>query len=157
MWLTLTASSELGIQGEIAITNPEIDPTKGIIELPNDVVDISNQIGQLCPRGYDAVRKPLSSFTIIGRGSLPPSPLEPLSGTARIPLATLDGEEKGQRETRQERQENKSFPTQSTPQIIEAQGWVKTADGGIALVAQVPKATPSSQAKTSPCPQPVEQ
>ncbi|NJR20014.1 MAG: S-layer family protein, partial [Calothrix sp. CSU_2_0] len=40
----ITASSQLGIQGQIAITNPEIDPTKGIIELPNDVVDATTQL-----------------------------------------------------------------------------------------------------------------
>jgi filamentous hemagglutinin family protein len=145
----ITASSQLGIQGQVDINNPEIDPTKGIIELPNDVVDATTQLSQLCPTGYDAVRKPLSSFTIIGRGALPPSPLEPLSGTARIPLVTLDGEEKIERESRQGRQEIKSSPNS---QVIEAQGLVKNSQGEIFLVAQAPQTTPSSQTKVSACP-----
>jgi filamentous hemagglutinin family protein len=146
----ITASSQLGVQGQIAINNPEIDPTKGVIELPNDVVDATTQLSQLCPRGYDVVRKPLGEFIITGHDALPLSPLDPLQGTARIPLATLDGGEKMGRESRQERQETKSSP--SSP-IIEAQGLVKNSQGEIFLVAQAPKATPSSHSKVSACPQ----
>ncbi|MEL6463305.1 MAG: hypothetical protein AAFQ91_34725, partial [Cyanobacteria bacterium J06621_15] len=40
----ITASSETGIQGTINITNPEIDPNQGVIELPEGLVDKSNQI-----------------------------------------------------------------------------------------------------------------
>ncbi|MEA5572568.1 filamentous hemagglutinin N-terminal domain-containing protein [Calothrix sp. UHCC 0171] len=174
----ITASSQLGIQGEIAINNPEIDPTKGIIELPNEVVDATNQLSQLCPRGYDAFIKPLSSFTITGRDALPLSPLEPLQGTATIPLATLDNEGNAGMQQRT----NNTFPLSASPhlplsasphlpisasslspsprlpltssspfQIIEAQGLVKNSRGEIFLVAQAPQTTPSSQPTISAC------
>ncbi|BAZ39332.1 filamentous hemagglutinin outer membrane protein [Calothrix sp. NIES-4101] len=158
----ITASSQLGIQGEIAINNPEIDPTKGIIELPNEVVDATNQLSQLCPRGYDAFIKPLSSFTITGRDALPLSPLEPLQGTTTIPLATLDNEGNAGMQERT----NNTFPLSASPhlpispsprlpsptsQIIEAQGLVKNSHGEIFLVAQAPQTTPSSQPKVSAC------
>ncbi|MEA5572567.1 filamentous hemagglutinin N-terminal domain-containing protein [Calothrix sp. UHCC 0171] len=158
----ITASSQLGIQGEIAINNPEIDPTKGIIELPNDVVDATNQLSQLCPRGYDAFIKPLSSFTITGRDALPLSPLEPLQGTATIPLATLDNEGNAgiQQRTNYTSPLSASPPLPLSPsprlpsppsQIIEAQGLVKNSRGEIFLVAQAPQTTPSSQPTVSAC------
>jgi large exoprotein involved in heme utilization and adhesion len=144
----ITASSQLGVQGEIAINNPEVDPTKGIIELPNNVVDATTQLSQLCPRGYDVVRKPLGEFIITGHDALPLSPLDPLQGTARIPLATLDD---GRQEIqgREGREENISSPT---PQIIEAQGLVKASDGSIYLVADAVNITPSSGYAIPKCP-----
>lgn len=47
----ITASSQLGVQGQISITQPDINATQAINELPTQVVDASNQIGQICPRG----------------------------------------------------------------------------------------------------------
>ena len=138
----ITASSQLGVQGQISITQPDVDPTQGIIELPNEVVDASNQIGQTCPRGSNA--KPLGEFVVTGRGSLPPNPLQPLAGTTTpTPLATLDG-----------KFANKPFniPTSTPPEaIVEAQGWVKTADGQVILTASAPEATPSASLTTAIC------
>jgi filamentous hemagglutinin family protein len=142
----ITASSELGVQGQIAITQPEVQPTQGLIELPTEVVDASRQIAQICPRSPNA--KPLGKFILTGRGSLPPSPLELMTGTSvQIPLATLE--------------EQIATPTDAkitlvnnnpNSEIIEAQGLIKTADGQIALVAHAPKATPSSRPTAAVCP-----
>ena len=85
----ITASSELGVQGEVSITQPEVYPSRGLVELPDTVVDKSNQVNQVCLSVINA--KPLSEFYITGRGSLPPNPLEPLTGgIENTPLATLD-------------------------------------------------------------------
>lgn len=46
----ITASSQRGVQGQINITQPKVQPTQVIIELPGEFVDASNQIGQMCPR-----------------------------------------------------------------------------------------------------------
>jgi filamentous hemagglutinin family protein len=146
--ITATGASPT-LSGTTEINTPDVDPTKGILELPNNVVDATTQLSQLCPRGYDVVRKPLGEFIITGHDALPLSPLDPLQGTARIPLATLDDGGKVERERIQERQENKSF---STPQIIEAQGLVKTSDGGIYLVANAANVTPSSGSAIPKCP-----
>ena len=92
----ITASSQTGIQGEISITDPEINPSQGLIELPDGVIDRSNQIAQSCPRGVNAKR--LSEFYITGKGSLPPNPLNLLEATVDLSrLATLDGEIRGGR------------------------------------------------------------
>ena len=150
----ITASSELGLQGEIDITQPDIDPSQGLIELPQQVVDASNQISQLCPRGELAFRRPLNQFIITGRG-IPPNPLQPLPGKPGIrQLASLDNEEMG-RQGRQEKQGDRGGLGNSqvvTTTIIEAQGFIKAADGTITLVAQAPNATPSSYPNASVCP-----
>lgn len=134
----ITASSQQGIQGEINITEPDVDPAQGIIELPTNLEDKSNQIGQVCPRTAQAARN-LSKFTITGRSSLPPSPLKPLSGSSNsfnLPRpATLD-DEVSQRPVKN-RVNNSQKPESTT--IIEAQNFVKTANGEIYLVAKVPK------------------
>ncbi|BAY28749.1 filamentous hemagglutinin family outer membrane protein [Nostoc carneum NIES-2107] len=142
----ITASSELGLQGQITITQPQVQPPQKLIELPSGLVDASTKFAQICPNGRNA--KPLGSFVITGRGSLPPNTLEPLTGTTSLsPLASLDGE---------------SFtnvshvsPTANlshTSRIVEAQGWVKTADGKIMLVAEAPTATPMATSSSAMCP-----
>ncbi|MGI2906707.1 filamentous hemagglutinin N-terminal domain-containing protein [Tolypothrix sp. VBCCA 56010] len=136
----ITASSELGVQGQIDIIQPEVQPTEGLIELPNQVVDASNQIAQDCGRGRNA--KPLGEFIVTGRG-IPPNSLQPLNGTTSIaPLATLESDRSNTS------QAPIKAPTPPTA-IIEAQGWVKTADGKIALVALAPQATPSAPPTTA--------
>jgi filamentous hemagglutinin family protein len=139
----ITASSELGVQGEITIKEPNIQPVQSLVELPNKVVDASNKFAQICPNAANAYR-PLGQFIITGRGSLPPNPLQPLPGKQSFrQLATLDT----------------SFtaaPTSSVPPTpsspIEAQGIVKNANGEILLVAKGNEATPKAATTIATCP-----
>ncbi|WP_096595500.1 two-partner secretion domain-containing protein [Calothrix sp. NIES-2098] len=141
----ITASSELGVQGQIAITQPEVQPTQGLIELPTELIDASQQIAQICPRSPNA--KPLGKFIVTGRGSLPPSPLEFMMGTSiHLPLATLE------EQTATLIDYVVPVSNDATPEMIEAQGMVKTANGEIALVANAPQATPTSRLAASVCP-----
>lgn len=144
----ITASSEQGVQGQIDITQPDVQPTQGLVELPGQILDASDQIASVCPRGNTASR-PLGEFVVSGRGSLPPNPLELLAGTTSLSsLATLDGESSANLP--------KTSPTPAIPPtptaIVEAQGWVKTAQGKIALVASAPSATPSTRPAAAACP-----
>ena len=137
---SITASSDLGVQGNIAITQPEIQPTQGTIELPIRPIP-GNQLSQICPRNNP--KQKIGVFVSSGRGSAPPNPIDALSGSTPISsLATID-----------------STPTLSTAtvtpiarssEIIEAQGWIKSRDGTVELVAHpatgVPSATPTANA-----------
>ncbi|BAY09317.1 two-partner secretion domain-containing protein [Calothrix sp. NIES-2098] len=141
----ITASSELGVQGQINISQPQVQTPQKLLELPTGLVDASSQIAQTCPRGPNA--KPLGSFVVTGRGSLPPTSLEPLTGTTSLsPLASLDGENADGNAGTQGYKD-----AESSSEIIEAQGLVKTADGKIALLAQAPTATPAATTATSAC------
>jgi filamentous hemagglutinin family protein len=122
----ITASSELGVQGEISITQPDVQPAQGLLELPVDLIDASGQIAQVCRRGL--IGRSISRFVVSGRGSAPPNPIDSLSGTIPTPLANLVGSSAN-------RSTAKTIP-QSVSKIIEAQGWVKNSDGKIVLIAQ---------------------
>nr|MDZ8007672.1 filamentous hemagglutinin N-terminal domain-containing protein [Nostoc sp. DedSLP05] len=131
----ITASSELGIDGTIELNTPDVDPSRGLVELPTNPVDASNQIAQGCtPRG-----KQTSSFVATGRGGLPDSPNEMLGDDAiEVNLVTLDPKA------------NRSIPTISTlppapvpARIVEAQGFVIGNNGEVILTASVPTATPN--------------
>ncbi|MDZ7960755.1 MAG: S-layer family protein [Aulosira sp. DedQUE10] len=132
------------LSGTTEINTPDVDPTKGLTELPTEVIDASTKFSQICPR--DPNPKPLAKFVVTGRGSLPPSPLEFLTGTSiSIPLATLE-------EQTATLIDGAIAPVSNpSPEIIEAQGWIKTANG-IVLVANAAIATLSSRQTAAVCP-----
>ncbi|MDF5722668.1 MAG: filamentous hemagglutinin N-terminal domain-containing protein [Rhizonema sp. PD37] len=163
----ITASSERGVQGQIFIAQPDIQPSQGVVELPTQIFDASRQITQTCANAIANNR--LGKFIVSGRGgSLPPNPIEPIAGTTSIPpLATLDGEsnvmsspveDSSLRLTHRQgdtAMHRNFYHQQLNPTaIVAAQGWVKTADGTILLIGQVPQATPSTATTSATCPVP---
>ena len=70
----ITASSEFGQQGEIEINTSAIDPTRGLLTLPEEVVNTEISQGCQTVRGREAVE-----YFEIGRGGSPPTPDEPLN------------------------------------------------------------------------------
>ncbi|MBD2342129.1 filamentous hemagglutinin N-terminal domain-containing protein [Calothrix sp. FACHB-156] len=150
----ITASSELGVQGEIIFTEPQVQTPQKLIELPTGLVDATTKFAQTCPRGPNA--KPLGSFVVTGRGNLPPHVLEPLALTTSLsPLASLDGENadtKLQRVVETDAETRVKEDLGNSSQIVEAQGLVKTADGNIMLVAEAPTATPAATSSSAMCP-----
>lgn len=65
---TITASSEFGVSGTVSINNPDVDPASGLIALAANVVDADRQFVSSCATDEEG------SFTVTGRGGLPPSP-----------------------------------------------------------------------------------
>jgi filamentous hemagglutinin family protein len=64
----INASSQLGVNGSVAISTPSIDANSGLIVLPSEVVDSSQQIANRCAAVED------NRFVITGRGGLPANP-----------------------------------------------------------------------------------
>ncbi|MDM9586307.1 S-layer family protein [Nostoc sp. GT001] len=126
----ITASSELGVSGEVTINSPDTDPSRGLTQLPSNLVDASQQIAQGCTprRGQNASR-----FIATGRGGLPQSPNEPLRGRAVI---TGWVDLPAQATARVTEKLSTATMTKSTEPIVEAQGWIVDAKGDIMLVAQ---------------------
>ncbi|MGB3654135.1 MAG: filamentous hemagglutinin N-terminal domain-containing protein [Rivularia sp. (in: cyanobacteria)] len=135
----ITASSESGINGEVNINELDIDPNRGLIELPTNLFDASQQVAQACTgRG----RQQQSSFIATGRGGLPLSPNEPLRERAVITnWVDLPSQIT-------ERRINKlptASATKSTPKIVEAQKIIVDKNGETFLVAESPQNhTPST-------------
>jgi large exoprotein involved in heme utilization and adhesion len=154
----ITASSGVGRQGEITINQPEVQPTQGTTELPTDIIDASNQIAQICPCGSIANR--LGEFIVSGRGGVSSSPIDPLSGDGIVSSLVS-----GPSEVREAPSEGQSNPvsTESSitrsvpavnpitaialPEMIEAQGWSKTRNGKVVLIADSKSAAPAMQAR----------
>ncbi|MDZ8263014.1 filamentous hemagglutinin N-terminal domain-containing protein [Nostoc sp. ChiQUE01b] len=125
----ITASSPLGVSGEVTINSPDTDPSRGLIQLPSNLIDASQQIAQGCTprRGKNA-----SSFIATGRGGLPQSPNEPLRGRAVI---TGWVDLPAQVTAITDKLSTASMTKSSDP-IVEAQGWIVDGNGDIMLVAQ---------------------
>ncbi|MBD2208617.1 S-layer family protein [Nostoc linckia FACHB-104] len=131
--------------GNTEVNTPDVDPTKRLTELPTEVIDASTKFSQICPT--DPNPKPLGKFIVTGRGNLPPSPLEWMTGTSiHIPLATLE------EQTATSIDGVVAISNNGSPEIIEAQGWIKTATGEIAMVTNTPQATPTSRLGAVVCP-----
>jgi large exoprotein involved in heme utilization and adhesion len=139
----ITVSSDFGLDGVFEQNTPGVDPSRGLGDLPTDVVDGTRLIDNRCTPAGATQR---SSFVVIGRGGLPPSPTDPLIGEAvNADWVTLDSEENINGVN------PKANPSSTTPkQLVEAQGWVYGSDGRVILVAAAPTATPVSPWSTSP-------
>ena len=135
----ITASSEFGLNGSVQIITPGVDPNRGLAELPTDLVDATGLIDRRCVPGAGTEQS--SSFTITGRGGLPPNPHETLGEEGLLEdLGTPVGVSTG---TRGGQPRRASASPSSPPQpLVEAQGWVFAPDGTVILTAQAPTATP---------------
>ncbi|MEH2360674.1 two-partner secretion domain-containing protein [Nostoc sp.] len=150
--ITAFSQQNPSLSGTVQINSPDADPSKGLVQLPANLVDASQQIVAGCNSGGKIAR---SSFIATGRGGLAPDPTEPLIADNAV-LAdwiTLEPESKNraggihkrvvvpkQRNT-EENSYKVNFVNEPT-EIVEAQGWVMDANGNVVLVAQVPTASP---------------
>lgn len=149
--ITAFSQQNLSLSGTVQINSPDVDPSKGLIELPINLVDASKQIVAGCNSGVKIAR---SSFITTGRGGLEPNPTEPLMADAVLAdWITVEPESQNRAGGIQKRAvvqvqgntEEKSQKVNSVnqpTQIVEAQGWVIDANGNVVLVAQVPTASP---------------
>ncbi|WP_141699955.1 S-layer family protein [Nostoc sp. KVJ20] len=131
----IDASSQFGLTGTVTVNTPDVDPSRGLVQLPDNLTDASQQIVSSCNPGSSARR---SSFTVTGRGGIARSPIEPFQGevsTAR--WITLDAINTDQNSN----VINEILPS-SPAKIVEAQGWIIDKNGNVSLVAEVPNINP---------------
>ncbi|WP_374875443.1 filamentous hemagglutinin N-terminal domain-containing protein [Microseira sp. BLCC-F43] len=132
----INASGQLTIEGDIQTEQPQIH---GV-----EIVDSSRLIVDRC-----APVRQGSSFVVTGRGGIPSSPNESLSGeTVLVDLVTLEAQEQvsrgaGEQVSRGNTEESlaTSATTPST-QLVEATGWIINEKGQVVLIASAPTATP---------------
>ncbi|MFN6515663.1 MAG: filamentous hemagglutinin N-terminal domain-containing protein [Nostoc sp. CreGUA01] len=158
--ITAFSQQNPSLAGTVQINSPDADPSKGLVELPANLVDASKQITAACGSGVKIAR---SSLTRIGRGGTTPDPTQALMADAVMAdWITLNPESKN----RAEGIENKVVQAQRNTQIsqkvnfvnepseiVEAQGWIFDANGNVVLVAEVPTGMPhSSLLAAASCP-----
>jgi filamentous hemagglutinin family protein len=73
--ITAFSQQDPSLDGTVQINSPDVDPSKGLVELPLNLVDSSQQIVADCNTGGKTGR---SSFIATGRGGLVDDPTQPL-------------------------------------------------------------------------------
>ncbi|MGI2909386.1 beta strand repeat-containing protein, partial [Hassallia sp. VBCCA 56010] len=138
----ITASSQLGVAGVVEINTPDIDPSRGLIALPALVVNSPELLASACNA---FIGKEGSSFTVTGRGGLPISPDDFLSGDVvwsdirnlasanRVSNLTL------KRPDLRTSTSTAKVPPKTTERIaiVPATGWVFNNKGEVTLISNV--------------------
>ncbi|QIZ72861.1 two-partner secretion domain-containing protein [Oxynema aestuarii] len=130
--ITATGANS-SLSGTVTINTPDIDPTSGLVELPDNFVDASNQIDSSCRPGQQQ-----SEFVVTGRGGLPPNPIEAIADEATwidLRPTAREPQDRGQLGDRP-----LAASTERSPSV-EAQGWTVKANGQVELVAESPENT----------------
>ena len=157
----ITASSRFGVDGTVEINTPDTDPTSGLLELPDNLLDRSEEVAPGCEAYLG------SEFYVVGRGGLPPSPHDPFDGNLveadlvePAPYAQSDRNSASQSSDRQnyasQGYERQNYAVRDyanngdrNSELLEATGLVVNADGSVELVARAPSANQNFR-QTSP-------
>ncbi|QIR40881.1 S-layer family protein [Tolypothrix sp. PCC 7910] len=118
----ITASSQFGVNGTVQINNIGIDPNSGLVELPANVTDSSQQIASGCSNTNG------SSFVATGRGGVPQNPMQEVRSD-RTWSDTRDISAFRQTQTLQAQR------PQPSKLLLQATSWHRRADGKIEIVA----------------------
>jgi large exoprotein involved in heme utilization and adhesion len=138
----ITASSQFGLSGTVVINNPNVDPSSGLINLPEPKDDPSDRVIVGCAASEG------NSFTLTGRGGLPADPVAPIRGQTLLsdfrdftpnPQNNVTGQP-----APSPRSTTRVAPTPSLPQpsaqkvrppIVRATGWRVNKRGTVELIA----------------------
>ncbi|MEC4816237.1 MAG: filamentous hemagglutinin N-terminal domain-containing protein [Scytonema sp. PMC 1069.18] len=143
----ITAFSQTNptLEGQINISTLDVDQNLGLVELPAVLVDTSDIVDTGCAAFVEGNN---SSFTVTGRGGLPPSPDQPLSPDVVWSDTRLS--ETTQRISPQ--QTTKSPAKSDVVEINPATGWVFNGKGEVTLISHIPNST-NVMSTTASCPQ----
>ena len=135
----ITASSEFGLAGTVVINNPDVDPTSGLVQLPDETTDPSDRIIAGCA----AVGG--NSFTITGRGGLPEDPTVTIRGQELLSdLRDFSDADRGADLPTVRMRSRSISPLERSLQqhpssIIQVKGWFINQNGEVELVAALPQ------------------
>ncbi|MBF1989885.1 filamentous hemagglutinin N-terminal domain-containing protein [Fischerella thermalis] len=129
--ITAISRQNASLSGTVQLNTIDVDPSQALVELPNNLPDPRDQIAQNpCQRGIG------SEFTITGRGGLPPSPNETLTGN-NIQVDLVKPAIPGENSQSANIHQPKTFPIAGRD-IIPAQGWIFNKKGEVVLTAYDP-------------------
>ncbi len=135
----ITASSQFGVNGVVSINTPDVDPSRGLAELPVEPVNV--EVTQGCQSGGTQTSV---AFFNTGRGGLAPNPYEPISSSdiwEDVPPSTQRAENSASAAS--------ASASSVTPpdQLVEAQGWIVNEKGEVTLVAEMPTTRSQSRCR----------
>ena len=123
-----------GLDGVVAINNPDVDPTSGLVELPAQVTDPSDKVIAGCAAASG------NSFTITGKGGLPENPNNTTiyGQTILADLRDFTTASDSKEDLPPMKKQGRQQPSRS---IIQVNGWLVNQDGEVELVAVFPQET----------------
>ncbi|MBE9200507.1 MULTISPECIES: filamentous hemagglutinin N-terminal domain-containing protein [unclassified Nodularia (in: cyanobacteria)] len=117
----ITASSQFGVSGTVQVNNIGVDPNLGLVELPTNVIDPSQQIATSCT-GSEG-----SSFVAIGRGGIPQNPNQQIwSDRTWSDIRDLS--------TFQQTPALKAQIPKSPESLVQATSWRRNTQGQVELI-----------------------
>jgi filamentous hemagglutinin family protein len=126
----IDASSEFGLTGNVSINTPDVDPSRGLVNLPVEPANV--EVAQGCQVGGEQAS---IAFFNTGRGGLAPNPYEPLSSSniwEDVPFLAPRAENSA------DATGASASPATPPNKIVEAQGWLIDEQGQVVLMAQMP-------------------
>lgn len=141
----IIASSQFGAPGTLVFDVQN----RNLEDLPEDLLDASDQIARQCGAGSDMTAEELGEFVITGRGGLPFNP-DDLQNSEIDTTELIHLESDAPTPTTTPSLESDSAEEGSA--IIEAQGWTVGTNGEVRLVAEAVSPTPHRAiAPPEPC------
>ncbi len=128
----ITASSQFGLSGRVQVNTIGVDPNSGLVELPANVTDPSQQIATGCA-GSEGSR-----FVATGRGGVPPNPLQQVTSDVYDGLHLRTWSDIRDSSAYRKTGEVTAQMPQSPEVLIQATSWHRNAQGKIELVADKP-------------------
>ncbi|MEH2248946.1 S-layer family protein [Nostoc sp.] len=118
----ITASSQLGVNGNVQVNTIGVDPNSGLVQLPANVTNSSQQIATGCSTDQG------SRFVATGRGGVPQNPNQQItSDRTWSDIRDISAYQKTQKVQAQ--------ISQSPEVLVEATSWRRNAQGKIELIA----------------------
>ncbi|GAX42645.1 filamentous hemagglutinin outer membrane protein [Tolypothrix sp. NIES-4075] len=133
--ITAFSQQQPQLNGNVSIQSPDVDPSRGLVELPETVTDPTQRIAQSpCQQGFG------NEFVVTGRGGLPTTPNQTLSSdNVRVDLLQPVASSVHSRSAAIKP------ATNSTATRVPAQGWIFNDKGQVVLTAYDPTNTGSQR------------
>ncbi|MBD1913067.1 MULTISPECIES: filamentous hemagglutinin N-terminal domain-containing protein [unclassified Leptolyngbya] len=145
--VTAISQTDASLDGDVVLNADRVDPARGLIELPAGVVDATDQVGQVCPRGPRAAER-LGRFVITGRGGVSSSPIGVMDDAGILTDWLEDGNTSPVESSTA--QEGVTAPTEQMS-LVEADSWAIAPGGQIRLVANTPHNPPVGDEHQGSC------
>ncbi|OAB62106.1 filamentous hemagglutinin [Leptolyngbya valderiana BDU 20041] len=125
----ITASSQLGIDGVVAVTQPEIDTSSAFVQLSSNPIDSETQVTSACEAAAE------NTFVVTGNGGLPPDPTDVLRSQTVWTDTRLTEIQASPPEVDSEGRSPSTELDSSQLPLVEATGWQRRDDGTMELVS----------------------
>ncbi|MEH2294131.1 S-layer family protein [Nostoc sp.] len=125
----ITASSQFGVNGTVQVNNIGVDPNSGLVELPANVIDQSQQIATGCADNQG------SRFVATGRGGVPQNPLQQVGSDVYDGLRLRTWSDIRNLTAYRKTGEVTAQIPPSPEVLVQATSWHRNADGKVELIA----------------------